>query len=469
MRSKTEFDAIILTDFYAGQPELHNRALGAYHIAHILRERGLKVLVIDFLFSFTQAEIDKIVSRVISPKTLFVGISTTFINNSTLTLDRNSEQIQEDPLLYFIRKSKQIQPNIKIIKGGSYSYYKDQHVDFYVTGQYIENDFFALLNKEFQLNLPQDYDFLKHQFTFHELDCITPKEPLPLEVSRGCIFNCKFCGFYGRGKKKNESIKDYNLIKDFLLHAHQNYGTEYFYLADDTFNESIEKLEKFAALVEELPFQPKFACYARLELFMQFPEMIKLARRIGIKGITFGIETLNKKAAVTIGKSTQIEKIKDFLLEFKGSNPDIHTSSGFIAGLPHEDLESCQQTNDWLLKTKSLNSWKFSPLYLDNLQTNEYASYFSKNIEQYGYTRDGMNGWTRPDMTFIDAAKFTHKVNQSNKSQMNVSSWHLFSAYYRGDLEPYRKLNALEFDKTLNADKFKNYKTLFFNKLAIQD
>jgi radical SAM superfamily enzyme YgiQ (UPF0313 family) len=468
MPHSRDFDAIILTDFSAGQPELHNRALGAYHIAQIMRERGLHVLVIDFLFSYTEAELSKITSRVISKQTKFIGISTTFINNNTLSLDRQTDVNPEDSLVSFIRKAKKINPQIKIIKGGSYSFYKDQHVDFYVTGQYVENEFLSLLNKEFNFNLPVNYEFTSHQFAFHELDFITPQEPLPLEVSRGCIFNCKFCGFYGRGKKKNESIKKFELIKSFLLHSYQKFGTEYFYLADDTFNESVEKMREFANLVKTLPFQPKFACYARLELFMQYPEMISLAKAIGIKAITFGIETFHPKATVAIGKSIQIEKIKTFLMEFKKSSPEIHTSSGFIAGLPHEDLESCRKTNDWLLETKVLNSWKFSPLYLDNLKANEYVSFFSKNIERYGYEREGMNSWKRPDLSFIEAAKFSYEVNAFNKKYMNVSAWHLFSGVPYHEIEKLKDLNSLEYDRLLNQKKFGIYKALLFNEMGIR-
>lgn len=455
------YDAVILTDFNPGRPWLHHRALGAYHISNILRAQGLQVFNLDFLFSFSQAEVELIARKVISSATKFIGLSTTFMT-SYYGSENESPNYNKLALLQFLTTAKQINPRIQVIKGGGFSYYREPNIDHYIEGQYVENKFFELLNSDLGFSLNPNYQFISHDMQFDDLDFIVPGEALPLEVSRGCVFNCKFCGFSGRGKKRNDNIKRSNLIRDFLFQSNKKFGTEHFFLADDTFNESMEKLTEFHEIVESLPYQPKFSAYIRLELLMAFPEMLPLLKKIGVHAMTFGIETFHRKAALAIGKSLDSQKIKDYLLFLKTEHPDIHTSSGFIAGLPFENAESCRETNQWLIENKALHFWQFYPLFLENLGQNQYSSEFSKNIEKYNYIRQDRMGWKRDDWSFEGAHDLCLTLNSENKKHLKVSSWYLFTWPRKGELENARQLLETEFEKQCTTEKFETYKKMIF-------
>jgi hypothetical protein len=183
---------------------------------------------------------------------------------------------------------------------------------------------------------------------------------------------------------------------------------------------------------------------------------------MGLISMTFGIETFHPKAAINIGKSVKPDKIKDFLLKLKQDHPELHTSSGFIVGLPGEDRESILETNRWLLDTKALNSWQYCPLFLENLSLNEFSSVFSHEIEKHGYTREGKVGWRRPDMHFESAATLARELNRSNMYKINISAWYLFSLTDKNRIPQARHLFVEDFADLCTTNKLAYYKEKLF-------
>jgi hypothetical protein len=453
-----EYDGIFLTDFYAGQSSMHQRALGAYHMASVLRSRGLRILVIDFIYSMNPENIQTLVDRSVSTNTKFVGLSTTFMYAKISSLDFDKSFLEDDAITAFIKKAKLKNPRIEVFQGGGFHFKSHPMADHWIPGQYVENKLIALLNGRFSLNLQEDYDFVHHDFAFSETDFIVKGEPLPVEVSRGCIFSCKFCSFSGRGKKVNTNIKNYSLIQNYLEDSHLRFQTKSFYLADDTFNESTSKLLDFQKMVKSLSFSPQFCSYIRLDLLMKFPIMLEILQEIGVRGIAFGIETFHAKAGQVIGKGIAPEKVKDFLGEIKVKFPEFYLSSGFIAGLPFEPIESCQESNEWLLKNKVLDSWHFAPLVIDNKLINPNPSEFSQNIEKYDYTRKGLLGWERKDLDFESAGLACREMNLINDSLIGPSPWILFSLLRERHFEDVRHLKNVDLPRFLDASKFAIYR-----------
>lgn len=453
-------DGLFLTDFYSGNPELHQRSLGAYHLSHVVNERGLTTRVVDYFYSLSLEELSDIVDRWVSKETKFIGVSTTFLYNrlTNLSFEDNFNFDPNRSLYFFLDKCRRVNPQIKVFQGGNFHSAKHPLVDFLIPGQYVENTFLKLLNEQCGYELGCDFDFVKHGFSYRDDDLVIRNETLPLEVSRGCIFSCKFCAFTGRGKKINTNIKDPEALRNFLESSYRDFGTENFYLADDTFNESEAKLEMFLGVVRRLSFQPKFCCYIRLDLLLRFPRMADLLHDIGVRGMTFGIETFHAKAGASVGKGTAPEKIKNFLLEFRTKHPDIYTCSGFIIGLPYEPLDSCYESNDWLVSSRALDSWYFSPLAIYNGPSSPSLSEFSRTIEQYSYTREGLYGWSRSDLNFIQAGDHATIINRGNDGVIGPSPWILFSMLRTHQFESIRKIKNSELGGVLDIAKFDLYR-----------
>ena len=81
--------------------------------------------------------------------------------------------------------------------------------------------------------------FSKSKTSYVEHDYILKNEVPILEIGRGCIFNCKFCSFALKGKKKLDYIKDQSLLRDELIEHYEKYGMDKYIFVDDTFNDSL--------------------------------------------------------------------------------------------------------------------------------------------------------------------------------------------------------------------------------------
>ena len=121
--------------------------------------------------------------------------------------------------------------------------------------------------------------FAQNKFLNHK---ILKGETLPIEVSRGCIFKCKFCAFPLNGKSKLDYLRDPILIKEELQYNYEKYGTTHYFLSDDTFNDSTTKVEQIHKVVTSLPFKIKFTTYLRLDLLHAHQEQISMLEEMGL-------------------------------------------------------------------------------------------------------------------------------------------------------------------------------------------
>lgn len=459
-------DGVFLTDFNSGKPFLHQRGLGAYHMASVLRMKGLEIFVLDMIFSFSTNEIQILVNKLISIKTKFIGLSTTFMAYRINELGFNQSSTT-DPLTTFITLARRVNPKIEIYQGGGFHFKPHHLVNHWIPGQYVENLFLSKLSERNNLSLTADFDFVSHNFSFHKSDLILDRETLPLEISRGCIFSCKFCSFSGRGKKINSNLKKLEHTQSFLQSSYDLYRTENFYLADDTFNESESKLQNFYNMIQQLTYKPKFCAYIRIDLLVRFPNMISILYECGVRGISFGIETLHPEAAKAIGKSISFHDLTKTLETIKNKYPDIILSSGFIAGLPFEPISSIYKTHEFLLSSRLLDSWRFAPLILDNERINPNPSYFSENIESFNYQRVGPFGWDRGDLTYLEAEIVCNNLNLDKQNQVTPSPWVMF-----GFLRNYsfKEISGIKFSDMNNygdLNKFSEYKSKLFQLLGV--
>ena len=472
------------------------RAMGAYQIAHFLRSHGYTVQVIDFTDNFTVEELSEVSKKFISKDTLAIGLSTTFytvseVNSKFIHNDRNKFEFLEFPgnVLTVIEETKNRCPNIKVVIGGakSESGKKLPYVDAVIHG-YAEDKFLEYLNslpnnknriKKSVFNIstahntpyvevrddPITKDFsiesLDHRFLPN--DVILPNETLPLEISRGCIFKCSFCAFPLNGKSKLDYIRDSQRIKDELIYNYENYGTTNYYLSDDTFNDSTEKVEQIHNAITSLPFKINFTTYLRLDLLYAHQEQIAMMKNMGLASPFFGIESLNQKSASTIGKGMNTRKAKDFLLDlyYNHWGEEIPITCSFIVGLPHETKKTINDTYTWI-KDTPINSI-FFPLALTN--KTYYKSEFNTSYEKYGYKLDLESGyWENEHFTYDEATILAEQYNEELlRKEDYPSSWFLMTMLNHGyTMEQLRKIKMkdLSFNKILrNREKrLKEYK-----------
>ena len=444
-------NALIFTQIMQKQ-YAYSRALGAYRVATELRKAGYTCQVVDLFTKFTDEEMDKIINSFIGAETLVIGFSATFYEYIDQQLDTLQKKItgkeiqvpidhlftlnypyHSERMENWFSKMKKINPNVKIVLGGSKAGNLTGSCDAYAVGycdqaivEYMK--FLEGKNPFFQYEVINDkqiafygdrftskFEFTTSKVEWHESDHIMHNETLPIELARGCIFSCKFCSYPLNGKKKLDFIKTDDTLKEEFLRNYNDFGITRYVYCDDTHNDSVEKLERLHKVVNSLPFKIEYAAYLRHDLIYAHKETAQLLLESGLRSAIFGIETLNYESGKAIGKGLHPEKIKELLYwlrEDKWKN-EVALSSGFIIGLPHDTPETVNEWSKWILdKSCPLDSFHFEPLYITNTKIHNkfWRSEFEKSSEKYGYIL-GENGyWENEHYTFFTAGNHAKRL-----------------------------------------------------------
>jgi radical SAM superfamily enzyme YgiQ (UPF0313 family) len=213
---------------------------------------------------------------------------------------------------------------------------------------------------------------------------------LPIEISRGCIFKCKFCNHLLLGRGKLDYLRSFELVKEEMLSNYENFGTDKYYIICDTFNDTEYKMKAWYDMVTSLPFKIKFTSYIRADLLDRFEDVPHILQETGMFSVFHGIETLGEEASTSIGKGWSGKRARDFIPELYHNiwKDKIHQTLSFIVGLPGDTRESIESTAHWFNENKLYNiSWH--PLGLsagDETKTLlRNPSEFEKEKEKYGY------------------------------------------------------------------------------------
>lgn len=446
------YDVILFTG--VAEPVIINKSIGAYKCAEILRQSGYTCLVVDHFEAFSREELLAVVDRYVSDRTLYVGFSTTFMLDTTAPPEANGHITYGllTPNVTFFPHGKDVENEIvsfikdrnsrcKIVLGGTKANQNisNSNVDYSIIGYaegVIVNLTAHLRSGEPLLNshrnifgvvviddrLGKQYDFVNSTMHWSEQD-VGGARVIPLEISRGCIFRCKFCSFALNGKQNLDFIRDMELLYAELMYNYENFSITDYTILDDTFNDSETKLDMLLSVTKRLPFQPRFWAYARLDLIARKPETIEKLYDIGLRAAFFGIETLNRKTGLIIGKgydrSKQIAAIETIRHKY-GDEIMLHGS--FIVGLPGESAESVETTAATLLSNDiPLHSYGWNPLgiYPENLA---FSSEIERNHVTYGYTKiddtlvGGSMNWKNEFLTRTVAGEMSQRYNRQAQS-----------------------------------------------------
>lgn len=446
-------DLLIFSGISSGSESLAGfvkpwRSIGPSKIANRLRQAGYRVQIINFATLFSYEDLRQLSDRFIGDQTI-IGISTTFLSNNTLTLSSLSQAVA-------FYKSKF---SCKVLLGGPSPglFSKVFSADFLIAG-YAENKILELLNSVNnrmivkKINPSWEINSCSHRW--HESDHVQPGETLPLEIGRGCIFKCSYCKFEMTGKKKGEYVRDLSLIKDEIIFNYEKYKTTNYMIMDDTFNDDFTKIENWCRMVDELPFKIQYAAYCRADLLHRYQDLARELSRTGLRGAVLGIESMNSKAALSIGKSWSATKGKEFLPELIHNIFDKKsiTQLNFIIGLPGDTEKNIW---DWLFwcKDNEIPVAVAQPLSIRPpklFPTDSVYSDFDKHAEDvYGYRfpyagRPHM--WESDDITWMAAQKLYKKTTDYITNNFCDFTWSSFASLSLGfELEDIKGTSSKKF------------------------
>ena len=450
------FDVILFTDTV--QYEVKSRGYGVHRLASHLRVNGYTCLVIDFSSLVSWDIYIKILDGAIGNNTLAVGYSTTWMpykfdgdirtrnpgeggeSNDAHRLSSNSivsafSKNDYKPWLDYVKKCN---PRTKTMLGGAkIDFYLDAPVDHIIVG-IGETETVDLLDslagKTRRLfNRIVDHDRKAHNTTwdfrtstteYTQHDFILPNETLNLEISRGCKFKCAYCSYPLIGQRTQDYLKHPEVIRRELMSNYERWGTTKYFIVDDTFNDSTEKMQMMTDISQSLPFELKFWCYLRADIIAAHPRQIQLLKDMGIQETYFGLETFNPKTAKFIGKGMAMGKIADTLYKCKESwGPRSYLAAGIIIGLPYETQSSIQTAVDFFRREDCpidlANTFPLSIIGNHDMVKYMYMSEIDRNYNKYGYyfpnPETNYYNWRKDDDTDINsyeqADAMAHEIN----------------------------------------------------------
>lgn len=386
------YHAIVFTGIDK-HPSFYYRSLGAYRIRTEMENAGFRVKVIDYFHHLDESLITKAFEKYVTKDTLWVGFSTTFFECDT-QLDQRAKFFDDLKNRF----------NVKLVVGGAKSLLgKFSFADYIVTGHADDSvldltrslldskteikykkffdktviDSNADYDKKDLSNIPvlwKDEDYLKSNMT------------LPIEIARGCIFNCSFCNYPLNNKSKFDYIRLQDSIKAEFIRNYELFGITDYQFMDDTYNDSLVKLNLMEEVITSLPFKLRFDAYIKPEMLVRWPEQIDSLVRTGLRGASLGVESFNPLARKAIQKMPDIDKVLKAIESLKTKSlGQVKTQVNLIVGLPDESEQSLIDTQKTIRSSSFIDFWNWWPLQIHDKNNFEYHSPIDKNPQKYGY------------------------------------------------------------------------------------
>jgi radical SAM superfamily enzyme YgiQ (UPF0313 family) len=443
-------EVIFLSDIPNHSDETYAaRYAGPYVLKSQLLDAGHKTIVLDwFRFKKDNDDFFTYFENLIDKNTLCVGITTTFLYpnfqnkklsdssgfssiNTESKVDKLTaaayslylwEYTNEELYEWFKRLRKTLDkynPNAKIILGGARTtrilqmsgiapkdYAVKDFCDYVLCGM-ADNAIIQLVNKlknkeDIKPSIERngikfilcDREEWKSDTTvvprsyFTKEDCLESSHWAPLEVSRGCGFNCKYCYYETRYSSK----RNVNCIKEELISNYNEFGTTGYNITSDCFNDNRRWVGEWAEMVATLPFKIEWSSYVRIDPFHKYIESMDEMIDSGYRAGFYGIETLCHVAGKAAGKGLNPDRVKELLQILKDKGGDnIWTTAYFILGLPKETHKSLDDTLKWLMTQKIIDEVQTSILdvgpFIEELAGVVDFSDHSRYPEKFGFTK----------------------------------------------------------------------------------
>ena len=317
--------------------------------AHELKEFDVEILNTT-LSHFDQLGDGSIVAKILEKKPDILGI-TMFLWNSVRSFE-------------LCKRIKQFMPNTILVAGGpevspqSLGTIFRQGVDFAVwgMGEMAFLDILKMVRHRERVfwkipgvysapsgnvvgngkALVPDYASLPSPYVLGYFD-LERYSTLPIFTTQGCLFNCKYCSWGGRGPLKGFSLG--RLIDELnMFKALDNISI---YIMDSSFNDSPIFTEICNEIANNnLTDRRRVECFADASRIT--PDQVKVLSMARITNVEVGVQSLNPSALSAIGRRADCEKLLSNIEYLSASG--VSTCVDIILGLPGDNLGGFQDT-----------------------------------------------------------------------------------------------------------------------------
>jgi radical SAM superfamily enzyme YgiQ (UPF0313 family) len=163
-------------------------------------------------------------------------------------------------------------------------------------------------------------------------------------TSRGCPFNCAFCGRIIRGSVRRRSVE--SVINELKVLKKQGFAN--IFISDDYFITNKKWVRAFCNALKKEKMNFNFFYQTRIDNFDA--ESAKILRETGTQYISFGIESIHPNILKFYNKTSQPTKWRDLTEKALGycNDTGIYSQASLIIGAPMETEDLFWESYDFV-------------------------------------------------------------------------------------------------------------------------
>ena len=176
---------------------------------------------------------------------------------------------------------------------------------------------------------------------------VAPKKFSGFLSSRGCVFQCRFCGCRRLARNLWRSRSVDNIMEE--LHLLSSQGYKQFLFVDDNFTLNPKRVIKLCRRLKKERVDIEFFAEGRVDNCPR--DMLQEMVRANCRMIYFGIENATQKVLDYYDKRTTPKQAEDATRKARKVGIDVIVAS-FILGAPHETRKEIQNTLNFAQKIR---------------------------------------------------------------------------------------------------------------------
>jgi radical SAM superfamily enzyme YgiQ (UPF0313 family) len=158
-------------------------------------------------------------------------------------------------------------------------------------------------------------------------------------ASRGCPYDCTFCGVFNIWSKKARFRAPSHVILE-IKYLYDKYGTHYFSFRDASFTINRKWVEELCAGMMNLGYDIQWECLTRPDLLDE--PMVQLMQQAGCVTIRLGIESGSPELLKKMKKRMDLDEVRKAAVLL--NKYQFYWSAYFLFGTPDETPETMQET-----------------------------------------------------------------------------------------------------------------------------
>jgi len=255
---------------------------------------------------------------------------------------------------------------------------------------------------------PEKIDLNNQVVSWHEIESKFIPQILPVQLSLGCNFGCKFCNFFHQRHFYSKSKEN---IRRELQYIRSRPEVKMIRFVDDSMPANI--MHDLCEVMIEEQINIPWTTFLRLDALTE--NNITLMQKANCVDVQVGIESGDNRILENMGKKATADKYLQILDDL--SALDISIRSSFIIGYPGENQESITNTIDFLNKLPTERNMAFyvgfAPFILLPLAPIYYESE-RRPFKLRGYLLD----WKHENMSFADIPNYLRQIFLSVKDEV---------------------------------------------------